>query len=76
MYSSETWGLRVNDEHSVDSSHEQQLRTALHIKFPQVISNSDPYQQTNEIPLSLTKLENRWKPFGHIFHLHPHTPTQ
>ena len=37
MYNSQTWRLKVNDEHNLDSFHRQQLRTALHVKFPYVI---------------------------------------
>ena len=66
MYNSQKWVLTVNDEHNLDSFHRQQLRTALHIKFPHVICNSDLYQRTNEIPLTLAILKNRWKLFGHI----------
>ena len=76
MYNSQTWGLTVNDEHNLDSFHCQQLRTALHIKFPHVISNKDLFQQTNRIPLTLTILKNRWKIFGHILRLLPQTPAQ
>ena len=76
MYNSRTWGLTVNDEHNLDSFHRQQLRTALHIKFPHAISNSDLYQRTNEIPLTLTILKKRWKLFSHILRLHPQTPVQ
>ena len=56
MCNSQTWGLTVNDEHNLDSFYRQKLRTALHIKFPHVISNSDLYQRTNEIPLTSTIL--------------------
>ena len=59
IYKSRTWGLTVNDEHNLDSFHREQLRRVLHIKFPHGISNSDPYQRTNEIPLTLTILKNR-----------------
>ena len=59
------WSLTVNDEHNLDSS---------------TISNwkvtSDLYQRTNEIPLILTILKNRWKLFGHILRIHPQTPAQ
>ena len=59
MYNSQTWGLTVNDEHNLESLHRQQLKTAPHIKFPHAISNSDLYQQTNKIPLTLTILKIR-----------------
>ena len=39
MYSSQEWGL--NDEHNLDNFYCQQLRTALHVRFPHAISNSD-----------------------------------
>ena len=74
MYSSQEWGL--NDEHNLDSFYCQQLRTALHVRFPHAISNSDLQQQTNEIPLTLAILKNRWKLFGHILFVHPQRPAQ
>lgn len=48
----------------------------LHIKFPYVNFKSDLYKRTNEIPLSLTVLKNRWKLFSQILRLHPQTPAQ
>ena len=67
----------MNDEHNLDIFHRQQLRAALHIKFPHVIfSNSDLYQRINEIPLTLTILKSRWKLFGQIFRFHSQTPAQ
>ena len=59
MYNSQTWGLIVNDEHSLDSFHRQQPRTAVHIKFPHVTSNNEIYQQTNEIPLDFENIEKQ-----------------
>ena len=56
MYNSQTWGLTMIDEHNLDIFPRQKLRIALQIKFPHVISNSDLYQRTNEIPLTLTIL--------------------
>ena len=66
----------MNDKHNLDRFNRQQLGAALHITFPHVISNSGLYQRTNESPLTLTILKNRWKLFGHILRLHPHTPAQ
>ena len=59
MYNNQTWDLPVNDKHNLESFQCQQLRAALHIKFPHVISNNDLYQRTNEIPLTLTILKNK-----------------
>ena len=70
MYNIQTLGLIVNDGHNHDSFSRQQLRIALHIKFPHIISKSDLYQQTNEIPLTLIIQKNRQKLFGHIPRLH------
>ena len=71
MRNSQTWGLTVNDEHNLDSFHRQQLRTALHIKFPHVISNSDLYKRTNEIPFDFDNIEKQMK----TFLLHPSPPS-
>ena len=73
MYNSQVWDLKINDEHNLESFYYQQLRTALHVKLLHVISNSDLYQRTNEIPLTLTILKNRWELFGHTFvFIHKH----
>ena len=76
MYNSQNWGVTVNDEHNLNSLHRQQLTATLHIKFSHVISNSDLYQRTNEIPLALTIFKNRWKLFGHTLRRHPQAPAQ
>ena len=47
MYCNQALGVTMNDEHNLDCFHRPQLRTALHIKFPHVISNRDLYQRTN-----------------------------
>ena len=60
MYNNRTSGLPVNDEHNLGSFHRQKLRTVLHIKFLHAISNSNLYQRTNEISLTLIILKNRW----------------
>ena len=59
------WSLTVNDEHNLDSSTINNWKVT-----------SDLYQRTNEIPLILTILKNRWKLFGHILRIHPQTPAQ
>ena len=66
-------GPKSEYEHNLDSFHRQQLKTALHIKFPHVISNSNLYQRTNEIP---DLLKNRRKLFGHILRLHSQITAQ
>ena len=38
MYNSQAWGLTVNDEHNPESAYRQQLGTAIHIKFPHLMS--------------------------------------
>ena len=76
MYNSQTSGLSVNDKHNLENFHRHHLKTTLHIKFPHFIFNSDLYQRTNEIPLTLTILRNRWKLFDHILCLRPQTPVQ
>ena len=75
LHNSQTWSLTVNDEHNLNSFHRQQLRTAVHITLPHVISNNDLHQGTNEIS-NFTILKNRWKLFGHPLCLHPQTPAQ
>ena len=76
MNNSQTWGLAVNDEHNLDNFSHHQLRTAPYIKLSHVKFNSDLYQQTKEISLTLAILKNRWKLFGHTLCLHPQNPSQ
>ena len=59
MCSSQTWGLAVNDEHNLDSVHRQQLRTALHIKFPLLSPTVTSISELMKFCLTLTKLINR-----------------
>ena len=71
------WSLTVNDEHNLDSptiNNWEWLFTSSSLVH--VISNSDLYQRTNEIPLIVTILKNRWKLCGHILRIHPQTPAQ
>ena len=72
LYNSQTWRLLMNDKHNLSSFHCEPLRTAIHIKFPHVISNSKLYQQTTKLSLTLTMLKNRWKFFSLIIFVFIH----
>jgi hypothetical protein len=75
-YNSSTWGLGKTDEDRLDSFHRNQLRKVLHIRYPNIIRNKDLYELTQEIPLSLSILQNRWRLFGHILRLDSDTPAR
>ena len=50
----------------LNAFHRQQLRKILNIKYPKIISNKTLYTKTNERPISLDVLDNRWRLFGHV----------
>lgn len=76
LYNSQTWGLTKSDEMNLDSFHRKQIRIVLHIKYPNIVSNKDLYEISNEISLSLTILNNCWRFFGHVLRLHENTPAR
>ena len=74
LYNCATWGLKNSDTASLDSFHRQQLRRVLGIKWPHRISNANLYKKTNEHPISLFILRQRWELLGHILHSDPPSP--
>ena len=66
LYNSQTWGLTKSDEKNLDSFNSKQIRIILRIKYSNIVSNKDIYEISNEIPLSLTILNSRWRFFGHV----------
>ena len=62
MYNSQTWGLTVNDEHNPESAYRQQLGTAIHIKFPHLMS-FPTVTSTSELMKSVW-LWQHWKTDG------------
>ena len=76
LYNSQTWGLTKSDENNLDSFHRKQLRIVLHIKYPNIVSNKNIYEITDETPLSLTILKSRWMFLGHVLRLHEDTPAR
>ena len=76
LYNSQTWGLTKSDENNLDSFHRKQLRIVLHIKYPNIVSNKNIYEITDEIPLSLTISKSRWMFLGHVLRLHEDTPAR
>ena len=74
LYNSQTWGLIKSDEMNFDSFHRKQIRIVFHIKYPNIVSNKDIYEISNEIPPSLTILNSRWRFLGHVLRLHENTP--
>ena len=76
LYNASTWGLTKNEEAGLDSFHRQQLRKVLNVKYPDKMKNEEVYKLTNETPISLQIVKNRWKLFGHILPLNDNTPAQ
>ena len=66
MYNCGTWALTKAEEETLDAFHRKQLKRILNIRYPTIITNESLYQITNEKPISLHILQQRWQLFGHI----------
>ena len=66
LYNCGTWALTKTQMEKLNAFHRQQLRKILNIKYPKIISNKTLYTKTNERPISLDVLDNRWRLFGHV----------
>ena len=64
----------IND--SIDSFHRRQLRYALGIKYPRVITNQQRYDVTKCEPWSVVTERRRLSWLGHLLLLNPETPAR
>ena len=76
MYNSELWTITKNIEESIDSFHRKQLRKLLNIYWPNIITNEELYQRTNEKPWSEKIFKRRLKWLGHLLRLPENTPAK
>ena len=67
LYNCGTWALTKTQMEKLNAFHRQQLRKILNIKCPTIISNKTLYTKTNERPISLDVLDNRWRLLGHVY---------
>ena len=76
LYNSSCWGMRKQDEDSLNSLHRSYLRKLCKIFWPQTISNRQLYRKTKTQPISIDIVKARWKYFGHALRLPRDTPPQ
>ncbi len=76
LYNCELWTLTSTMEKKLDAFHRKELRWALGIFWPRVVTNKQIYQMTQQEPWS-TKIRRRRLSFlGHLCRLHPETPAR
>ena len=76
LYNSELWTLTTTLEKKVDSFQRRQLRYALRIFWPRVISNEELYGVTKVEPWSRVIRRRCQNLLGHMLRLHPKTPAR
>ena len=69
-------GLTKSDLVGLDRFHKKQFRQVLNMIYPNTIKNKDLYERTNQQPISLTILKNRWKLFRHTLRLNSEIPAR
>ena len=66
LYNSSTYGITKEEE--------KNLRRILHVKYPEKMKNEKVYKKTNEKPITLEILFNRWRMFGHTLGMNIRSP--
>jgi sorting nexin-29 len=66
MYNLSSITLTSASLQRLNAFHRKQLRILLRVFYPEVIKNEELYRRTNQIPLSLQIVKQRWSLFGHI----------
>ena len=66
LYNCGTWALTKTQENKLNAFHRKQLRNLLNIRYLTIITNKALYEKTNERPIAIDILEQRWRLFGHI----------
>ena len=74
LYNCGTWALTKTQENKLNAFHRKQLRKLLNIRYPTIITNKALYEKTNERPIAIDILEQRWRLFGHILRRDPQIP--
>ena len=70
VYNCGCWAMRKQDTESINAFHRQQLRRILGIRWPHRIRNKRLYEITEEEPILLFILKQRWQLLGHILRSH------
>jgi hypothetical protein len=76
LYNSELWTLTRTLENKIDAFQRRQLRYALGIFWPRVISNEQLYETTKVEPWSKVIRRRRINWLGHLLRLQPETPAR
>ena len=76
LYNCELWTTTKTINDSIDSFRRRQLRYALGIKYPRVITNQQLYDVTKCEPWSVVTERRRLSWLGHLMRLNPETPAR
>ena len=76
LYNCELWTMTKTINDSIDAFHRRQLRYALGIKYPRVITNHQLYDVTKWEPWSIVTERRRLSWLGHLMRLNPETPAR
>ena len=76
LYNCELWTTTKTINDSIDAFHRRQLRYALGIKYPRVITNQQLYDVTKCEPWSIVTERRRLSWLGHMMRLNPETPAR
>ena len=76
LYNCELWTTTKTINDSIDAFHRRQLRYALGIKYPRVITNQQLYDVTKCEPWSIVTERRQLSWLGHLISLNPETPAR
>ena len=76
LYNCELWTTTKTINDSIDAFHRRQLRYALGIKYPRVITNQQLYDVTKCETWSIVTERRRLSWLGHLMRLNPETPAR
>ena len=76
LYNCVLWTTTKTINDSIDAFHRRQLRYALGIQYPRVITNEQLYDVTKCEPWSIVTERRRLSWLGHLMRLNPETPAR
>ena len=76
LYNCELWTLTQTEEKKIDAFHRRQLRWALGIFYPRIITCKELYNATKQEPWSAKIRRRRMSFLGHLCRLHEDTPAR
>ena len=76
LYNCELWTTTKTINDSIYSFHRRQLRYAIGIKYPRVITNQQLYDVTKCEPWNIVTERRRLSWLGHMMRLNPETPAR